>query len=483
MFGATVVGWGVKVLTTACLDLLTCLKSGEDLRLNPDGLHLVNTSGSASYPVLGGIPWLYADTGAALFQWRSNISAFLESSRQEEESLAAASSALDRSQAKTRVRLETMRSCRNNDRRSIAKLLRPVLRAAPESLSLDRILAEKLPLTQSLTSYYSNVHRDWTWDLLLTEQESENRIALQHIVAASSGAFATGEPCGVAAVFGAGACRLAYDIHMAHKQLETIALDINPLLFAVARSVMMDEPVELCEYPLAPTALAHHGIPRTLRAPQSVRPGFSMIHGDALNPPLKGSSLDWLITPWFVDIVAQAPQQVLAVINRCLRPGGVWTNYGTVVFHTAEAADRWSVDEFFEGVQEAGFAFVGEPQFERVPYMASPASSHARIERVVHFSARKVHDAARTRLGRPAAVPPWALDPSIPVPRTQQIAAFFEIHKAYAQLAGLIDGSRSVHDIAGIMAGSFGLPLDDARRAFLKVALAAQEGQTSLPTA
>ncbi|POA29059.1 hypothetical protein, partial [Pseudomonas sp. FW305-3-2-15-E-TSA2] len=76
----------------------------------------------------------------------------------------------------------------------------------------------RLPLSQDLHSYYVNVHRDWCWG------DAEN--AASHALVAD----ALGPCGGRVLVLGAGACRLAYDLHQSGVQAQTVALDINPLL-------------------------------------------------------------------------------------------------------------------------------------------------------------------------------------------------------------------------------------------------------------
>ena len=75
-------------------------------------------------------------------------------------------------------------------------------------------------------------------------------------------------------MLGAGAGRLAYDIHMRWGPPLTIAADFNPLLLFVARDVAQGGVVELYEFPIAPRTIADHAILRALQAPAPVRAGL-----------------------------------------------------------------------------------------------------------------------------------------------------------------------------------------------------------------
>ncbi len=81
------------------------------------------------------------------------------------------------------------------------------------------------------------------------------------------------EAPGKVLVLGAGAGRLAYDLHMRTTAALTAVLDFNPLLLIVAERVTRGDSLELYEFPLAPRgdggAAAHVGGAGRRRAPGS----------------------------------------------------------------------------------------------------------------------------------------------------------------------------------------------------------------------
>lgn len=464
---------GLLVIADAVFSILRCPKSGEALTASADGTCLQSKNSGTTYPLIAEVPWLFEDPEAAVWQWRQNVTLFLAHEREQEDEINRLNKHVPRSSALARKRLEMLRTAKMHDRRVIASLLNDLTRTAQTPLSVARIMASKLPLSQSLTGYYSNIHRDWGWDGLVESHRDENALAAKLVQTVSAKALGDGF-AGRMAVLGAGCCRLAYDVHCLFPGMSTLAIDINPFLFAVAKAAMEQRGLVLHEYPLAPKDLSCHAVKRTLAAPRRVPAGFHFIHADALHAPLASGSLDWLITPWFVDIVASSPLDTLAEINRCLRPGGTWTNFGTLVFRGSDMRAQISTEEFFEILQVSGFEVV-ESRFDAIPYIASPASSHARVERVLTLSAKKVAEAAQRPAAARQSSRDWSVNTQLAVPLTPAIQSFFESHRTYAQIASLIDGQRSADEIARIMAEMFGMPQADARLAFLKIALTVTE--------
>ncbi len=103
-------------------------------------------------------------------------------------------------------------------------------------------LGTELPVSQGLTTYYPNLHRDWCWG------DEENRASLEAVVASLP---ATGAPARLL-VLGAGACRLAYDLHQRLRPSLTVALDFNPFFLLAAARILAGPPLELYEFPIAP---------------------------------------------------------------------------------------------------------------------------------------------------------------------------------------------------------------------------------------
>jgi hypothetical protein len=249
-------------------------------------------------------------------------------------------------------------------------------------------------------------------------------------------------------ILGAGACRLAYDIHMRLDTGQTIAMDFNPLLLLVARSVMRGGEPELYEFPLAPKSLADFAVLRTLSAPKPVRENFHFVFGDALRPPFAMAGFDTVVTPWIIDIVNETLPIQAARINKLLRPEGRWINFGSLAFDHPERARRYSTEETLDIVEESGFASP-TTQEASIPYMCSPASRHGRQETVLTFAATKTADVEAP--ARHRALPDWIVTTKQPVPLLNSFRSQALSTQIYSYIMSMIDGKRTIADMAKIL--------------------------------
>ena len=183
-------------------------------------------------------------------------------------------------------------------------------------------------------------------------------------------------------VQGAGAGRLAYDLHAAGDAPLTVATDFNPLLLFAAREMFAGRAVELYEFPIAPRRIEDHAVLRRLSSPAPARAGLVLVAADALQPPFADGAFDTVVTPWFIDIIGEPFARVAARINLLLKPGGRWINFGSLAFARAAHAERVSLEEVTELLPQCGFADFTAREGS-MPYMRSPASRHARLESTV----------------------------------------------------------------------------------------------------
>ncbi|MBN8280927.1 MAG: class I SAM-dependent methyltransferase, partial [Gammaproteobacteria bacterium] len=207
--------------------------------------------------------------------------------------------------------------------------------------------------------------------------------------------------------------------------------------------------VGLWEFPLAPRALGDQAVLRELLAPSPARAGFHLLLGDVLRPPLAAGSLDLVVTPWVVDILPEDFRHFAARVNGLLKPGGRWVSFGSLAFSQPEAAARYSLEEVLAIVMDSGF---GEPDVreDEIPYMSSPASRHGRRELVVTLGATKVQAAPRPPRHR--ALPDWLVAGTQPVPLLPAFQLQAMTTRIYGFVMGLVDGRRSLVDMAKLMA-------------------------------
>jgi SAM-dependent methyltransferase/uncharacterized protein YbaR (Trm112 family) len=393
------------------------------------------TACGASYPELDGVPVLFADPAFVIGEWRLRLQRLLAELRHE---AALQREALARTTGvATRNRLKIKATGLEDQARRLGALLAPLGVDGPApALETHRALGTPLPDAQGLAAYYVNAHRDWCWGA----QENEASLA------AVTTALGTWRPERVL-VLGSGAGRLAYDLHQRMGQRATVALDINPLFAILARRICAGASVELYEFPVAPRDAESQAILRTLAAETPARAGLAVVMGDATRAPFAPGRFDLVVTPWLIDVIDLDFAAFARQVNALLGDGGRWVNTGSLAFADADPARQYGLDEVTAIVGASGFTapVVAE---QRVPYLCSPASRHGRMETVVTFAA--VRESAVTA-APPAAQPDWLAQLDVPVPALPAYQSSALAMRIYGYVASLIDGRRSISEIARVL--------------------------------
>jgi hypothetical protein len=393
---------------------------------------------SSGFPVIGEIPWLFPDPRQALAEWRGRLGLLTQHLASEAAAMRAGLNDPGLTPG-TRRRLEHVAAANIDQIERLRVLLAPLgLEQASIAETTHRGLGTRLPTEQGLTNYYVNLHRDWSWG------DEENAAALQELRAVLGQVQGLGRTL----VQGAGAGRLAYDLHAAGDAPLTVATDFNPLLLFAARELFAGRTVELHEFPIAPRRIEDHAVLRRLAAPGPARPGLELVAADALQAPFADGAFDTVVTPWFIDIIGEPFARVAARVNLLLKPGGRWVNFGSLAFARAAHADRVCLDEVIELMPLAGFAEFRMHETS-MPYMRSPASRHARVESTVAWVANKV--AAPADSPRARVLPDWLLQPEKPVPRSPAFEMQAISSRVHAFLLALINGERSMRDMARVL--------------------------------
>jgi len=390
-----------------------------------------------SFPLLDGVPALFAEPAATLGEWRNRLHLQLVQLEQHA-ALIGRRLGSDDLLPTTRQRLELLQEASLDHRRRLAALLAPL---TPEqqiaSHETHLALRTRLPADQGLTTYYSNIHRDWAWG------EAENQASLALVLEALGD-----EPPGPTLVLGAGAGRLAFDLHQASGSELLVALDFNPLLMLLLNRLARGESVSLWEFPLAPRYLADSAVLRELRAPQAATAGLMPVLADAHRPPFAPGSFSTIVTPWVVDILPEELALQARRINRLLAAGGRWINFGSLAFSFADPARCLSVEEALAVVAAEGF---GPPQTQEaeIPYMCSPASRHGRREQVLLWKAVKNAEAAAPERHR--ALPDWLVTGREPVPLLSAFESQLMSTRIHLFIMGLVDGRRTLKEMAALL--------------------------------
>ncbi|MCR9159788.1 MAG: hypothetical protein ACE37F_05520 [Nannocystaceae bacterium] len=347
--------------------------------------------------------------------------------------------------ATTRARLQRLHERLERHRVQVGALFDAAgVARVEEPLSRDG----RVPGEGVATAYFDQIHRDWGWDT------PEPAAALE-VVLDVIGDLRPERML----VLGAGACRLPYDLHRALGVQTTVAVDINPLPFFVARRVIAGEPVDLVEFPRCPRDSRSVAVDRTLRCEHPGADGFHLLFADGLEPPVPDGAFDLVFTPWFIDQVPKDLATLVPELGRVVAEGGAWLNHGPLLYqpsHT-QPAHRYREDEVHEIAEANGFSMLRH-RWDRLLYMESPAGSQGRTEGVSTFLVRKDRAVARADDDSPS----WLRDPSIAVHRWPALDDYQPPHPMFAAVADLIDGQRSAEAIAEQMVTRFKLPAEAA---------------------
>jgi SAM-dependent methyltransferase len=307
-------------------------------------------------------------------------------------------------------------------------------------------------------SYAPNIHRDWCWG------DAENQQVCDHLLTAleTAGANRTDSESEIL-ILGCGAGRLAYDLHAHLGAAQTWALDSNPLLCLIGSRVSHGEQLELTEFPLAPVSLDDAARSRVLRAP-AIADNLHFVCADGLCPPFAAASFDLVVTPWLIDVVDAPVSNTLQVIARMLKPGGTWLQHGSVAFPGARPEHRLTADELAELSQRCGFRVV-HSEDQLLGYLQSPASRQQRHELTHTQVALRDMAVADSPRQLPQHAPEWIVDSRRAVPLTAAFQTQITTVRIHAFIMSLIDGKRSIRDMAAVLEEQRLMPAQQAEEA------------------
>ena len=420
----------------ALTDLTACPRCDKSpLTEKDNGYHC--TGCKTEFPSVGGVPWLFAEPDASLGEWRNRLHFALQQLAHQSQRMQSELADCE-PESLTAKRLALMIEGVDTHRNALRGLLSPIdIHSAPASYESYLAMRTRLPADQGIATYYSNLHRDWAWG------DDENQASIDQIAA-----IAGDQPLGNTLVLGSGASRLAYDVHRQFDTGCTIATDFNPLLILAAKEVTAGNDVELYEFPIAPRSIDDFAVKRTLHAPEPADDRFIFVLSDALRPPFGKASFDTIITPWLIDVIGEDLSVQAARINHLLKAGGRWINFGSLTFDHPDSRRRYSTEETIDIVAASGFDAPDTVEAD-IPYMCSPASRHGRRESVFSFAATKSADVKAPE--RHKALPDWVVTGKEPVPALETFRSQAVSTQIHAYIMSLIDGQRTIVDMAKIL--------------------------------
>lgn len=418
---------------------------------------------------LNGLPcWFPAGTQQKQL-WNHLLDQFIHLGQQQEEAHFQSLNQLGLTPA-TKNRMQAQQATRHKRHHSVVATLRQA------GLKPEKNTAFSQYQATGFSQYYDLVLRDWGWqegaldkaddqsiDNATTEHyrcyRDENALSLQQCKSVLDNL--DGKKIKNCLVLGAGAGRLSWDLHCLLQPGQTLAIDNNPFLAYVAHCLIKGNSVPSF-HEERPTPRRNLSSSRSwaLRCPaqtKALHASWNIISADAWALPLQEGQFDLILTPWFMDVCGRDAKALIGLVDKMLSPAGHWLNYGPLLYgESAPLSQRYTPEELRQLMAWAKFEIL-EDRFETLPYSYSPCSERGRMEECWSFLARGAADKNHLHNGglmqrSPSArdLAHWVCLPHLPIPDIRQAGLLPE---ALHNIEILIDGTRSLDDLAKIFAG------------------------------
>lgn len=378
---------------------------------------------------LGGIPLWFDEPNLVLGHWSGELGALLARFDRDIGALVQGEPGISLA---TRARLGKVKAALIHNKRVIEQLFAEArLRPTPP-------IPGKSSDGSTLLAAWFQMLRDWGW-----HESDENATSARQVLAA------LGERPGVGKllVLGGGAGRLAYDLHTRASATTSLLLDNNPLPCLVGRRVVQGSRVELYEIPRNPKTPEQAALGRELSREGPEVSDFHFVLADARIPLVRPGAFDTVLTPWYIDRVDQPLPAVVATVYRALAPGGRWVNHGPLIYDGRPLSGQLTLPELLELAEGRGFQRE-HVSSESVPYLRTDASTSGRVETVHTIVWRRDERAVPSDPVTPAGL----IDVTLPLDRFQGLDDYRVPNPGVAFIVSLVDGKRSVQQIATEMA-------------------------------
>jgi len=330
-----------------------------------------------AYPRLSSVLVLLPDPPAYLQHWRRQLGLIARQAAETKRFLESQAADTETGGAAQR-RLRALARAAEDQAGDIARVLGPILGGPLPPADVGG-------LPRGAVEYIGYLYRDWAWSNGRHEENQRTLEAIRRVVG--------GHALGRTLVLGAGACRLAYDLHLHCGGTETAVLDIDPYLLLIAEAVIRGAAVDLTESATNVQESAAVSCRWTLTAPSGPLGDdvFQFFLANGVEPPFEDATFDTVVTPWFIDQVPTDLDAFLATVHRLLVPSGRWINHGPLIYRPdATPISRWLPrEELFDLARAAGFR-IGPWESDSRPYLVSPLTGRGRIEKVLTLHALRM---------------------------------------------------------------------------------------------
>jgi SAM-dependent methyltransferase len=329
-----------------------------------------------TYPSVGGVRVLLPPADAHIDHFREQLGLVVQQGAETKRALEAQAEEPSAG-ASTRARLRGLAQGLAEQVDDIAAVLGPAL-GGP--LPPD----QHVGFPRGALDYLCYLHRDWAWGDGHDEECERSLSAVRRV--------AEGRGLGRTLVLGAGACRLAYDLHVQLGATQTAVVDVDPFLLVPAEAVIRGARLPMTEASVNAPEVESVSRRWTLVAPAGPL-GADVFHcflADGTKPPFAEGSFDTVVTPWFIDQVPTDLEAFLRAVHALLAPGGRWLNHGPLIYPgNSLPIGRWySRQEIFELAGSVGFR-MGACESSSERCLVSPLTGRGKLETVYTFTGQR----------------------------------------------------------------------------------------------
>ncbi len=390
----------------------------------------------------GDLPWLFKDVEYYKTYWLNKKNEFLNFHKVNQGNIESELKRGKNLGSATRTRLEVLKKAHESNYLTLAQILKSLDVAAAPSFDVA------VPSHQSLHLYRKNLFRDWGW------VTNENQHAMDLVAEVVGPNWKPSRTC----VLGAGASRLAMDLHKEFHLPMTVAVDFNPLLLLVANEMLKGASIKLWDFNTAPVELDSVVKEYELKSNLGTLSDFYLVCADVTELPFKDHQFNAVVTPWLIDILPFGFKLLAQRVNQLLEIGGSWVNFGPLGFSHRDEAMNLTRTEIAEQWKECGFELESE-KVSAIKYLSSDGEVNSRNETVYLFKIKKVKNVPVEPF---EYLPNWLLNPNKPITVSDELERHKQLIRFQADLFHSIDGKVSLNQIAQLFAQHYKMPADTA---------------------
>ncbi len=396
------------------------------------------------FPSFEGIPFLYPEAEATWFVWQQQMRAAIQSLDREISSLSQETKTPGITRP-TYNRLSVLKKFKSDFKAHLITAFGGIVGTSEKSFSVPQILKSRLPITQELLGYLTNVFRDWAWG------EAENQLSLSQV---SRALDKIESPKTKNILFiGSGSSRLGFDVQVKYGFEECVCVDLNPYLLWIAKQMAEGKEISSVEFPKAPKTDADVAVAQKLSARSQSRPKMAFVLADATHLPFEEKVFDVVAMPWFIDILPGDAAAFLKYLNPFIKDGGALLHYGSLAFFRKSPSQNYILSEYGDLAKSFGFA-QELSHAEYSPYLNSPHSNYHRLENVHTILFRK--EKSLSFAPYPSHLPDWIIHTDRAIPALKEFQEVAQNESSYLQILSMIDGKKSIQQMASALAKKSG---------------------------